>query len=127
VVSVRDRAIRATRREPAGESFLRELYGRVTESTLRDRIIRVLGESPTAATVAWLEALILNDNETVAARDRALRVLGDELSEPERVRMLYPRLGTTRSRSEPCASSEPRETRPASAGCAPWSKTPPSR
>jgi hypothetical protein len=92
VVSVRDRAIRATRREPAGESFLRELYGRVTESTLRDRIIRVLGESPTAATVAWLEALILNDNETVAARDRALRVLGDELSEPERVRMLYPRL-----------------------------------
>lgn len=92
VIAVRDRAIRLIRGTTASEAFLRSLYSRLSEPALRDRVIRVLGSTPSPTTVAWIEALVLNDNETVALRERALRVLGDEVGDPDRVRAVYGRL-----------------------------------
>ncbi len=91
-IAVRDRAIRGLGPTAGGDAFLRELYFRVTEPALRDRVIRVVGEQPTSASLTWIENIALNGNEPVALRDRALRVIAEEHRDPSRVRALYPRL-----------------------------------
>lgn len=91
-IAVRDRAIRALGPTAGSDVFLRGLYFRLTEPALRDRVIRVVGEQPTAATLTWIENIALNGNETVALRDRALRVVAEQHSDPARARALYPRL-----------------------------------
>jgi hypothetical protein len=92
VLSVRDRAIRVLRYAPNSDAFLRGVYARLSETALRDRVIRALGAEPSPTTVTWLEALALNENETVGLRERALRALGEDGADPARVRALYPRL-----------------------------------
>ena len=92
VTAVRDRAIREVGRTAGGDQFLRELYFKVSEPALRDRAIRVLGEDPTSATLTWIENIALNENETVALRDRALRTVAEAHQDAARVRTLYPRL-----------------------------------
>ena len=92
VTAVRDRAIREVGRTAGGDVFLRGLYFQVSEPALRDRTIRVLGEEATSATLTWIENIALNENETVALRDRALRVVAEAHQDPARVRTLYPRL-----------------------------------
>ena len=92
VTAVRDRAIREVGRTAGGDVFLRDLYFKVSEPALRDRTIRVLGEEPTSATLTWIENIALNENETVALRDRALRMVAEAHQDAARVRTLYPRL-----------------------------------
>jgi hypothetical protein len=85
---VRERAIRMVR-HPSGDAFLRDLYGRLTLGDLKERVIRVLAESPTAANTEWIERRARDDAETVDLRDRAIRVLGGELHQTARLRALY--------------------------------------
>ncbi len=85
---VRERAIRVVEL-PAGEAFLKDLYRRLTRLELKERVIRVLGESPSAATVEWIERLARNSGEALELRERAIRVLGEDLHETRRVRSLY--------------------------------------
>jgi hypothetical protein len=88
---VRERAIRVVEL-PAGEAFLKDLYRRLTRLELKERVIRVLGESPSAATVEWIERLARNPGEALELRERAIRVLGEDLHETRRLRSLYPDL-----------------------------------
>lgn len=90
VASVRDRAIRALSGGEVTDAFLRDQFSRLGVSSLQDRVIRRLGESPTASNVAWLRARALDDGTPLSLRDRALRVLGDDLGERELLQRLYP-------------------------------------
>jgi hypothetical protein len=87
-LDVRERAIRVVA-HPAGDAFLRDLYRRLTLTQLKERVIRVLGESQDAANIDWIERLARNENETVDLRDRAIRVLGEDLHEFRRLKAMY--------------------------------------
>jgi hypothetical protein len=89
---VRERAIRVLT-HPEDDAFLRGLYGRLSLRALKERVIRVVAESQTPANLEWLERIARDDREPVDLRDRAIRVLGEELHEADRLRTLYPRLG----------------------------------
>ena len=85
---VRERAIRVVAL-PAGERFLEDLYARLTLSDLKERVIRVLGESPSPAGNDWIERLARNPREPAALRERAIRALGEDQHELRRLRALY--------------------------------------
>lgn len=88
---VRERAIRVLA-HPGDDAFLRDLYGRLSLQSLKERVIRVVAESHTPANVEWLERIARDDREPLELRERAIRVLGEELHEADRLRALYPRL-----------------------------------
>lgn len=92
VLAVRERAIRTIRHDAEGDRFLRDLYGRLSEVTLKERVIRVLAESDARSNVDFLRAVATDDREQVTLRERAIRVLGDELRRRDELRALYPRL-----------------------------------
>jgi hypothetical protein len=87
--SVRDRAIRALSAGDATDAFLRDQFSRLGVASLQDRVIRRLGESPTATNVAWLRARALDADAPLSLRDRALRVLGDDLGERDLLQQIY--------------------------------------
>ena len=91
---VRERAIRVTIR-PDDDAFLRQLYGRVTLTRLKERIIRELGEeeTPSTANADWIMGVARNERENVELRDRAIRVIGEDMHDVDRLRTLYPSLG----------------------------------
>jgi hypothetical protein len=88
---VRERAIRVLV-HPQDDAFLRDLYGRVKVGTLKERIIRELAESGDSDNAGWITQIALDEHEQLDLRDRAVRVLGEELHQVDRVRALYPRL-----------------------------------
>jgi hypothetical protein len=92
VLPVRERAIRELRHTPDNDGYLRDLYRRVGEESLKERILRRLGESPNDQNAAWIRGVALDAREPVPLRERAIRVLGEELDRPEEVRALYGRL-----------------------------------
>ena len=96
VPDVRERAIRVTV-HPDDDAFLRQLYGRVTLIQLKERIIRELGEEEarTGANADWIMGVARNERENVELRDRAIRVLGEDLNDVDRLRALYPSLSST--------------------------------
>jgi hypothetical protein len=89
---VRERAIRDLRATPVNRDHLRSLYGRMEETALRERILREVGSDGTDDDVAWLQGVALDGREPLALRERAIRVLGEELDRPGDVRALYARL-----------------------------------
>jgi hypothetical protein len=91
-LALRERAIRSLRPTPANRAFLRSLYGRAAETTLRERIIRQIGEHGSDDDVAWVREVALNERETLELRERAVRVLREELGRTADVRALYGRL-----------------------------------
>jgi hypothetical protein len=91
VPDVRERAIRVTI-HPDDDAFLRQLYERITLTQLKERIIRELGESPSNANAEWIMAVARNEREAVDLRDRAIRIIGEDMHDVERLRALYPTL-----------------------------------
>ena len=91
VPDVRERAIRVVI-HPEDDAFLRQLYGRVTLNQLKERIIRELGDSPSNANADWIIAVARNERESVDLRDRAIRIVGEDLHDVDRLRALYPTL-----------------------------------
>jgi hypothetical protein len=89
---VRERAIRVLA-HPADDGFLRDLYGRLRLQALKERVIRVVAESHTPANLEWVERIARDDREQIELRERAIRVLGEDLHETDRLRALYARLG----------------------------------
>lgn len=72
---------------------LRDVAGDAAErSELREHALRRLAESRTDDNAAWLSDFALERSQLLALRERAVRVLGEELGRPEMVRSLYPRL-----------------------------------
>ncbi len=89
---VRERAIRVVAK-PAGDAFLRDLYRRLTLIQLKERVIRVLGESPSASTLDWIERVARDAEESTQLRERAIRVIGEDRHDTRRLRSLYRDLG----------------------------------
>lgn len=92
VYDVRERAIRQLRRTDANDAYLRSLYGGLDNRDLKERIIRRLGESPSTDNVGWIETIATTRGEPVELRERAIRVIGDELDRPDDVRQMFDRL-----------------------------------
>lgn len=88
---VRERAIRVTL-HPDDDAFLRRLYGQVTLKQLKERIIGELGDSPGTENVEWLVGVAHNEREDLDLRDRAIRVIGEDQHDIERLRVLYSNL-----------------------------------
>jgi hypothetical protein len=91
VPDVRERAIRVTI-HPGDDAFLRQLYGRTTLTQLQERIIRELGESPSNANAEWIMGVARNEREALSLRDRAIRIIGEDMHDVDRLRALYPTL-----------------------------------
>ena len=91
VPDVRERAIRVTL-HPGDDAFLRQLYPRLTLMQLKERIIRELGDSPSNANADWIMDVARNEREAVDLRDRAIRVIGEDMNDADRLRGLYPSL-----------------------------------
>jgi hypothetical protein len=91
-LALRDRAVRDLRPTAANRAYLRSLYQRVADATLRERIIREVGSAGGEDEVAWVRGVALDAGEPVALRERAIRVLAEELDRPGEARALYPRL-----------------------------------
>jgi len=90
--SVRERAIRDLRATPQNRAHLRTLYGRITETALRERILREVASDGGDDDAAWVRGVALDPTEPLALRERAIRVLAEELNRPADVRALYARL-----------------------------------
>lgn len=91
VPDVRERAIRVLV-HPGGDAFLRQLYGRLTLTPLKERIIRELGDSPSNTNEEWIAGVARDERADVTLRDRAIRVLGEDMHDIDRLRALYPSL-----------------------------------
>jgi hypothetical protein len=90
--AVRERAIRTLRQNAANEAYLRNLYGRLDDRELKERIIRRLGDSPSPDNVEWIGTIATTSGEPLELRERAIRVVGDELDRPDDVRQMFNRL-----------------------------------
>jgi hypothetical protein len=91
VPDVRERAIRVVI-HPDDDAFLRQLYGRLTLNQLKERIIRELGDSPSNTNADWIVGVARNEREPVDLRDRAIRIVGEDLHDVDRLRAIYPTL-----------------------------------
>jgi hypothetical protein len=91
VPDVRERAIRVTI-HPVDDAFLRQLFGRTPLNQLKERIIRELGESPSNENAEWIVGVARNEREAVDLRDRAIRIIGEDMHDVDRLRALYPSL-----------------------------------
>ena len=90
-VDVRERAVRVIGEDEGGSPYLRSLYGRLDEATLRERVVRVVAESGTKEDIDWIRGIALDRNERTAVRERAVRLVG-EASDSRGLRELYDRL-----------------------------------
>lgn len=95
VAAVRERAVRELGPSPSNDAFLRDLYREERDPAIKERIIRRIGESKTDENAAWVGSLATDTRESLDMRERAIRVLGDELGLPREVRRLYATLAET--------------------------------
>ena len=94
-VDVRERAIRSLRETNENDAWLREQYPRITGTQLKERVIRRVGASSSEANATWLRSVVLNANERLELRERALRMIGDEAGRHDEIRSLYDLLDHT--------------------------------
>jgi HEAT repeat protein len=77
--------------EPDGPAYLRANYATIQETTLRERAVRMIGESGTKADLDWLRSVALDQAERTAVRERAVRMLA-EANDARSLRALYDQL-----------------------------------
>lgn len=91
-VAVRERAIRELSGTPRNRAHLRSLYGQIRETGLRERILREVAAGGGDAEATWLRQVALDGSAPLALRERAIRLLGDDLGRTADVRALYAEL-----------------------------------
>ncbi|HXV86681.1 MAG TPA: HEAT repeat domain-containing protein [Gemmatimonadales bacterium] len=74
---LRDRAIRLLTDDPMTAPEVRDLFTRLDQPALQDRLVRVVADWDREQDRDWLRALVLDRAQALPVRDRALRVLGD--------------------------------------------------
>jgi HEAT repeat protein len=74
---VRERAIRTLVDEFGQLAEMRSLYNRLDDATLRERVIRSVGDRGLPADRAWLRSIAEDKNESHSVRDRAIRIIGE--------------------------------------------------
>jgi hypothetical protein len=89
---IRERAVRDLRPTAGNRAHLKALYRRIDGAALRERILREVGSEGGPDEVAWVREVALDGRESAALRERAIRVLAEELNRPDEARALYPRL-----------------------------------
>lgn len=87
---VRERAIRVLGEIDRGQ--VRDLYGRLRESELKDRALRVAAEDGSEETSRWLRTIAESRAEPTDVRERAIRLLGERGGAMEYLKALYGRL-----------------------------------
>jgi HEAT repeat protein len=90
-INVRERAIRVIGEDDNDSAYLRSLFPRLDEPTLRERIVRVVAENGTRSDMDWIRGIATNKNERVSIRERAVRVLADA-GDSRSLRELYTQL-----------------------------------
>ena len=90
--TLRERAIRVLSQSSQNDAYLRGLYGSLTEVSLKERVLRTLGESHTSASAEWVRQIALDEREPLTLRERAIRVLGEEAGRGSLARDLYAKL-----------------------------------
>ncbi|HET7038806.1 MAG TPA: hypothetical protein VFH97_02900 [Gemmatimonadales bacterium] len=93
-VGLRDRAIRLLA-ERGQVGYLRELYPRLDRIELRERVVRSVAEGQDGEAAAWLERIVLDEGESPALRDRAVRSLAEQGRSSVALAALYDRLAST--------------------------------
>jgi hypothetical protein len=91
VTSVRERAIRNLGGRADDETFLRQLYGTISNRALQERIIRTLAEAGSSESRRWLRSVAESSREDAALRERSVRVLAEQWGDYAFLRELYPR------------------------------------
>lgn len=89
---IRERAVRVLPGSPSNDRFLRDLYGRITDTGVRERILRRLGALQTDENTRWIRDVALDARQPLGLRERAVRVIGEEMERPAEVRALYSQL-----------------------------------
>jgi HEAT repeat protein len=90
-VAVRERAIRVIGEDDNDATYLRSLYTRLDEPTLRERVVRVVAENGTRSDMDWIRGIATDKTERVSIRERAVRVLA-EAGDSRSLRQLYDQL-----------------------------------
>ncbi len=88
-MQVRERAIRVLG-EDADLATMQRLYRDTDGHSLKERVLRMVGETNTTDAAEWLEQVATDRGETQELRDRAIRLLGEY--ESTAVRDLFERL-----------------------------------
>jgi hypothetical protein len=88
---LRERAIRVLGEEGGHLRMLREMFPRLREEALRDRVVRMNGENGDGESRRWLRTVIEDANETTSVRERAIRSLA-ELGDVAYLRASFPRI-----------------------------------
>jgi SOS response regulatory protein OraA/RecX len=91
-LDVRERAVRALGEFARGDTELRKLYSSLDAAVLRERALRVFAEIGGKTNSDFVERVALDAREDLEVRDRAVRLLGDELGNSDAIRALYARL-----------------------------------
>jgi HEAT repeat protein len=63
--------------EHGGVTYLRQIYGRLEDTELQDRVLREVGEAGGDDNIRFLRAVALDTQAAGDLRDRALRVLAE--------------------------------------------------
>ena len=100
VLAVRARAVRELDQTPANDAFLRSYYQKIGETRLKERVLRRLGESRTPENSAWIRGVALDPREQRQLRQRAIRVLGQELGRRDEMQQIYGQLDDTELKSQ---------------------------
>jgi hypothetical protein len=91
-IEVRERAIRVLAELPGGAAVVGTHYASLDEYRLQERAVRVVAEVGGAENARWIQAIALDEKQPLQVRERAIRVLADELAQPALLRSLYRRL-----------------------------------
>ena len=88
--SIRERAVRVLG-ESSDSRSLRELYDKLDEPALQDRVIRTMADIGDSESRRWLRELVERKTEPVSVRDRAIRSLAEQ-GDVAYLRSVYPKL-----------------------------------
>jgi HEAT repeat protein len=86
-MTLRDRALRMLGRGDA--TYLRAVYARLEELTLKDRALRLAAEAGDRDNLEWLRSVALDETANGDLRDRAIRSLAESGESTEELVRLY--------------------------------------
>lgn len=75
---VRERAIKVIGEEDDGLPYLRAVYPRLDEPSLRERVVRTMADIGDSESRRWLRGIVERPTESASVRERAIRSLAEQ-------------------------------------------------